>query len=118
MRRLEDTVKEMKEHADLADLEAQKFLDVCYLQSAVATSSQGKPTLYYMTLLAYAAVNKQKRMVKYLLDSGASKHCSLFVNSISKLSDPFRVLHRKQCFRNTFNTSTNVCFTVQLWRKN
>lgn len=119
MRRLEDSVKEMKAHANLTFPEAQKFLDVCYLQSAVAISGQGKPTLYYMTLLAHAAVNKQKKMVKYLLDRGASKLLLTIVNiTNNKLSNLFRVLYRKWCFRNTFNTSTKVCFTVQLCRKN
>ena len=73
LRKLEDSVKVMKTHADLTCPKGEKFfLNVCYLQS-VAISYKEKPTLYYMTLLAHAAVNKQKKMVKYLLDSGASE---------------------------------------------
>lgn len=51
-----------------------KYLDVCCLQSVVTThNSMTQPTLHYMTLLAHAAVHRQKEMVKYLLEKGASK---------------------------------------------
>ncbi len=59
----------MKAHAKP---NVEKYLDVCYLQSVVTTQRE-KPALYYMTLLAHAGVNRQKGMVKYLLESGASK---------------------------------------------
>ena len=72
LRKLEDSVKVMKSHAGLTCPGVKKYLNVCYLQSAIDTQI-GEPTLYYMTLLAHAAVNKRKGMVKYLQESGASK---------------------------------------------
>ena len=62
----------MKEHAESLHSGAEKYLDVCYLQSVVKTDGE-EPILYYMTLLACAAVHRQKEMVKYLLEKGASK---------------------------------------------
>ncbi len=62
----------MKAYAGSSCPGVEKYLDVCYLQSVILTNIK-EPTLYYMTLLAHAAVQKQKGMVKYLLENGASK---------------------------------------------
>ena len=63
-------MKVMKAHAGSRYPGTGKYLDVCYLQSVI---TMAKPAFYYMTLLAHAAVHKQKEMVKYLLRMGASK---------------------------------------------
>ena len=47
-------------------------LDVCYLHVALSKRRQ-KMTYYYMTLLSYAAVKKQLKMVQLLITKGASK---------------------------------------------
>ena len=78
LRKLEDSIKTMTSVAD----SGMNYLDVCYLQSAIVTHMQ-EPVLYYMTLLAHAAVNKQKGMVKYLLEKGASKIHNSHQNFIS-----------------------------------
>ena len=51
-----------------------KSLDVCYLQSGMSLSKR-KNTVYFMTLLSYAAVHGRKSMVEELLDCGAGKEC-------------------------------------------
>ena len=61
----------MRTHAGSDYPSVEKYLDVCYLRSVVITDIED-PTLYYMTLLAHAAIHKQKGMVKYLLEKGAS----------------------------------------------
>lgn len=71
MRKLKDSIEAMKTNADSCP-GIKKYLDVCYLQSVVSPRKKAT-TLFYMTLLAHAAVQKQKMMVKILLDSGASK---------------------------------------------
>ena len=55
------------------------YLNVCYLQSMMAIR-KGELVVYYMTLLAFAAANKQIGMVKLLInnDPGASKHTQKF----------------------------------------
>ena len=72
LRKLEDSVNVMKTHAGSQHPGTEKYLDVCSLQS-VAVTNREKPILYYMTLLAYAAIHKRKGMIKYLLEKGASK---------------------------------------------
>lgn len=62
----------MKAYAATGQPGVKNYLDVCYLQSVVVTHVE-KPNLHYMTLLAHAAVLKQKAMVKFLLKKGASK---------------------------------------------
>lgn len=51
----------------------KNYLDVCYLQTAISPHRK-ETTVFYMTLLAYAVVQKQQKMVAILLESGASKY--------------------------------------------
>ena len=76
-RKLKDSVEVMKTHAGSTCTGIEEYLNVCYLQSVVLTRGK-KPTLYYMTLLSHAAVQKKKEMIKYLLERGASKSESCF----------------------------------------
>lgn len=64
----------MKKTPDVSDNEGG-YLNVCYLQSTIAVR-RGGPVVYYMTLLAHAAVMRQKEMVKMLttIDKGAGKN--------------------------------------------
>lgn len=64
----------MKKSPDVGDNDGD-YLNVCYLQSMIAVR-RGVPVVYYMTLLAHAAVMRQKEMVKMLttIDKGAGKH--------------------------------------------
>ena len=65
-------MKVLKMHAASGGLGVKNCLDVCYLQSVEIAHSE-QPAYYYMTLLAHAAVHKQKEMMKFLLKNGASK---------------------------------------------
>ena len=66
----------MKQSPDVNDIEGG-YLNVCYLHSAIAVR-RGGPVVYYMTLLAHAAVMRQKEMVKMLISinkgAGNYKH--------------------------------------------
>lgn len=56
-------------------------LDVCRL--IVVTSKHTENlTCFYMTLLSYAAVNKQRRLMEVLTNSGAGKTLQLVVTFI------------------------------------
>lgn len=54
----------LKKSPDVGD--DGEYLNVCYLQSTIAVR-RGVPVVYYMTLLAHAAVMRQNEMVKMLL---------------------------------------------------
>lgn len=72
LRKLKDSLLVMKRYASsLPYPGVDNYLDICYLQSVEITHNN--PINYYMTLLAHAAVQKRKEMVKYLLEIGASK---------------------------------------------
>ena len=67
MKKLKDSVRLMKMAYSLSG----KYLDVCYLQTTVSQISE-KVVVYYMTLLAHAAVHQRLEMVKFLIKEGAS----------------------------------------------
>ena len=73
-RKLKDSIENIKSTAP----DVTKCLDVCFLQRTMSVSER-KPTLHYMTLLAYAAVKGQKNMVEELLANKASKEHSWYV---------------------------------------
>ena len=50
-------------------------LNVCSLQS-MTSLCKGEPVMFYMTLLAYAAVMGQTEMVKFLAHAGAGNDYS------------------------------------------
>ena len=57
---------------------AENCLDICRL--IVVTSKHTESlTCFYMTLLSYAAVNKQRRLMEVLISSGAGKTLLLIV---------------------------------------
>ena len=58
----------MKRNAD----SKEDYLDVCYFQSVWSPNAR-KNTVYCMTLLAYAAVQRNKNMMDVLIEYGASK---------------------------------------------
>ena len=102
----------MKAHAGSVFSSAEKCLDVCYLQSVPKTDRE-EHTLYYMTLLAYAAVHKQKGMVKYLLEKGASKYVPDYTKSISSDSSvPSRITYGQWSIWITTNSSLGICLTL------
>ena len=68
LNRLHDSVKQMRKNAN----GREGYLDVCYLQSVLSPYKR-KNTVYCMTLLAHAAVQRNKSMVDVVINYGASK---------------------------------------------
>ena len=68
MKKLEDTLRLMKQ----ANALLGHYLDVCYLLTTVSQYSE-KVVVYYMTLLAHAAVHQRTKMAELLIRKGASK---------------------------------------------
>ena len=68
LNKLHYSVKQMKENAD----SKEGYLEVCYFQSVWSPNIR-KNTVYCMTLLAHAAVQRNKNMVDVLIKYGASK---------------------------------------------
>lgn len=68
MKKLKDSIRLMKRTDSLSE----NCLDVCYLQKTVSQISD-KVVVYYMTLLAHAAVHERLEMMKFLIKEGASK---------------------------------------------
>ena len=75
MKKLKDSIRLMKK----IDSPSENCLDICCLQTTVSQISE-KVVVYYMTLLAHAAVHQRLEMVKFLIKEGASK--SLRVTSL------------------------------------
>ena len=68
MKKLKDSISLMK----AAYCHSGNYLDVCYLQTTVSQISE-KVVVYYLTLLAHAAIHQRLEMVKFLIKKGASK---------------------------------------------
>ena len=72
MKKLEYSLRAMRSLTPLENLEGKSYLNVCRLQTTVSEVSE-KVVVYYMTLLALAAVHQRLEMVYYLINEGASK---------------------------------------------
>ena len=68
MKKLKDSISLMKETYLLSG----NYLDVCFLQTTVSQISE-KVVVYYVTLLAHAAIHQRLEMVNLLIKEGASK---------------------------------------------
>ena len=69
MNKLKDSLDEMESD----DAKKLKYLDVCCLLTAVSPYNK-ETTVFYMTLLAHAVIQKRKEMLQLLLDRGASTY--------------------------------------------
>ena len=78
MKKLKDSIRLMKKTDSLSE----NCLDVCYLQTTLSQVSE-KVVVYYMTLLAHAAVHQRLEMVKFLIKEGASKIHKLQLRNLS-----------------------------------
>ena len=85
----------MKRSPDANDNE-WGYLNVCYLQSTLAVR-RGGPVVYYMSLLAFAAVMRQMEMVKMLIsiENGAGKHVMLLISKPITIYSYSRLNHFK-----------------------
>ena len=68
LKKLQESVEQMRKNAP----SREGYLDICYFQS-VWSRYKHKNTVYCMTLLAHAAVQRNKDMVDVLINHGASK---------------------------------------------
>ena len=81
MKKLKDSLRLMRK----ANSHSGHHLDVCYLQTTVSQYSE-KVVVYYMTLLAHAAVHQKIKMVELLIKEGASKsNCWAHIYTVKKL---------------------------------
>ena len=68
MKKFKDSLSLMKDAYSLQG----NYLDVCYLQTTVSQISE-KVVIYYLTMLAHAAIHQKLEMVNLLITEGASK---------------------------------------------
>ena len=71
LNKLHDSIRQMKKNAGSCPGETH-CLDVCYFQSVLSPAKR-RNTVYCMTLLAHAAVQRNKNMVDVLIKCGAGK---------------------------------------------
>ena len=79
LEKLQDSIQSMQECAGLYP-SPKSYLDVCCILSVVS-KLKGAPTFCYMTLLAHAAICKQRSMVEMLIKIGAGKANYTLVSS-------------------------------------